>query len=1000
MDLRTFWRSSALALTCMTVLAGCSGNNDDDGDSPTPVVTNPPGTPTSPEVSETQRPATEPEVTATPAPISETPGAVTTTPEGPSDTPTIGTDTPEVPTDTPTTGTVTPPGPTATPSGVTDTPDGPTVTPGGATDTPDGGTDTPVGPTPTPGEETDTPVTVTDTPVEPTPIPTPEPTLPPLPGDRDGDGCPDVSDVFPDDGKECVDTDNDGVGDNGDAFPTDPSESKDSDNDGIGDNKDNCPQKANADQKDFDKDTIGDVCDNDRDGDGVVNTSDAFPDDPAESKDSDLDGVGDNADAFPTDPSETKDADKDGVGDNKDNCKTTANSDQKDLDKDGQGDVCDSDRDGDGVANTSDVFPDDPTETKDSDKDGVGDNADAFPTDPSETKDTDKDGVGDNGDNCPTVANNKQDDLDGDKKGDACDTDADGDDFISVAFGGDDCEDLDAQINKAANEVCDGLDNDCDGTIDVDAVDSDTYYQDTDDDTYGNSSSSLEACRQFPGTVLRGGDCDDNNSSVNPGATEVCDPYNTDEDCDLKVDDADNSVSTASYNSYYPDVDGDFYGADAAPTLSCDPSPGLVANKADCNDTAANINPGKPEVCDADATDENCDGKADELAGLTCVAADTTTLDFGITYVQEKLTDFVTIANNTTSAITLGTLTITGTNAALFKATVPSTTLDAGKSVDVTVEYAPTSVGDHTASLSIPTSRSGITFTVALLGKGTDPLVAAPTAVTFAQTAVGATSTKTVELSNLTDEVLTLSSPAGTVTGGNAGDFAVGTPGATTIAIAGKVTIPVIFTPTAAGTRSTTLTLSTTSGYTEVVTLSGVAEPATVKATTVMISEFRVRGPSGGNDEFIELYNNTDAPINIGGWKINGSNNAASASTRVTITANTMIPARGYFLATCNGTSGYSGTTTTNQTYASGVTDDGGIALINGTTTIDQVGMSTGSAYKEGTPLPSLGTSNTTRSYRRNLLSNGRYWDTDDNSADFSVLTVADPQNMASAPTP
>lgn len=56
------------------------------------------------------------------------------------------------------------------------------------------------------------------------------------------------------------------------------------------------------------------------------------------------------------------------------------------------------DWDGDGVVNSKDSYPRDPTESKDSDDDGVGDNSDAFPNDETETKDSDEDGVGDNGD--------------------------------------------------------------------------------------------------------------------------------------------------------------------------------------------------------------------------------------------------------------------------------------------------------------------------------------------------------------------------------------------------------------------------------------------------------------------------------------------------------------------------------------------------------------------------------------------------------------------------
>lgn len=176
-------------------------------------------------------------------------------------------------------------------------------------------------------------------------------------------------------------------------------------------------------------------------------------------------------------------------------------------------------------------------------------------------------------------------------------------------------------------------------------------------------------------------------------------------------------------------------------------------------------------------------------------------------------------------------------------------------------------------------------------------------------------------------------------------------------------------------------------------------------STTVVISEFRVRGPNGGNDELIELYNLTNSPINIGGWKINGSNNAGTASTRLTINAGTTIPAHGHFLAVNNAASGYSGSVTGNQSYTTGVTDDGGIALLDaGGLIIDQVGMNNGSAYKEGTVLASLGSttaSNLNRCYERKPGGvSGSTQDADNNSTDFQLITPCDPQNLASAPTP
>jgi hypothetical protein len=174
--------------------------------------------------------------------------------------------------------------------------------------------------------------------------------------------------------------------------------------------------------------------------------------------------------------------------------------------------------------------------------------------------------------------------------------------------------------------------------------------------------------------------------------------------------------------------------------------------------------------------------------------------------------------------------------------------------------------------------------------------------------------------------------------------------------------------------------------------------PSQASQSGVVISEFRVRGPNGAADEFVELHNASNAPVTIGGWRIHGSNSTGFTSTRATIPAGVVLNPGCFYLAANSSSSGgpYSGPVPGNVTYTTGITDDGGIALIGDGVIIDAVGMSNGSAYKEGTPLSSLGSSNLNRSYERKLAATGGHADTDNNANDFAVVTPSNPQNLSS----
>ena len=78
-------------------------------------------------------------------------------------------------------------------------------------------------------------------------------------------------------------------------------------------------------------------------------------------------------------------------------------------------------------------------------------------------------------------------------------------------YGEDDCDDGDAAINPSMPEICDGVDNNCDGNVDEGV--SITIYADADDDGYGDPNSTLEVCGTQQGHVSNGIDCNDDNET-------------------------------------------------------------------------------------------------------------------------------------------------------------------------------------------------------------------------------------------------------------------------------------------------------------------------------------------------------------------------------------------------------------------------------------------------------------------------------------------------------
>ncbi|MDP2307608.1 MAG: putative metal-binding motif-containing protein [Pseudomonadota bacterium] len=198
---------------------------------------------------------------------------------------------------------------------------------------------------------------------------------------------------------------------------------------------------------------------------------------------------------------------------------------------------------------------------------------------------------------------------------------------------GEDCDDSDPEAFPGNPEVCDEVDNDCDGTVDEGVTT--TYYADRDGDAWGDVSLLAEACALPTGYAEQADDCDDADASVNPAAPEVCDgaDQNCDgvldegfdgdgdwiadcfdvEECDGLDNDGDGEVDESDAvdaRTWYLDYDGDGWGGARFSAIACYAPPEYVTTASDCDDEDPARSPDATEVCDG--IDQDCDGAVDE----------------------------------------------------------------------------------------------------------------------------------------------------------------------------------------------------------------------------------------------------------------------------------------------------------------------------------------------------------------------------------------------------
>jgi len=176
-------------------------------------------------------------------------------------------------------------------------------------------------------------------------------------------------------------------------------------------------------------------------------------------------------------------------------------------------------------------------------------------------------------------------------------TDADGDGYTSA----EDCNDNDSSVYQGAVEICDGIDNNCDGNIDEDV--SNTFYADDDGDGFGDPNNPIEACSTPDNYVDTPNDCNDLSADAFPGNSEICDGI--DNNCDEQIDEN-------TGEEFFIDSDGDGFGEATQSVIACTEPDGYSVQEGDCDDTSGSTYPGAYEICDG--IDNNCDDSIDNEA--------------------------------------------------------------------------------------------------------------------------------------------------------------------------------------------------------------------------------------------------------------------------------------------------------------------------------------------------------------------------------------------------
>jgi hypothetical protein len=176
-----------------------------------------------------------------------------------------------------------------------------------------------------------------------------------------------------------------------------------------------------------------------------------------------------------------------------------------------------------------------------------------------------------------------------------------------------DCNDDDPTIHPDADEVCDGVDQNCDELVDNDPTDGTRYFPDVDEDGAGDRDAGEVVCESPEGWIEVGGDCDDTNPAINPDAAEIC-SEGIDEDCDGAADDEDPDVDLTTGQTWYADADGDGLGDGASSLVACTAPDGWTEVAGDCDDSGFS-DPDGDLLQDCEDPDDDGDGLRDGWDG-------------------------------------------------------------------------------------------------------------------------------------------------------------------------------------------------------------------------------------------------------------------------------------------------------------------------------------------------------------------------------------------------